>query len=422
MVLAALLIGPIGVVGASDDAPGVPDAWVFGPPTTFPSPSAGWTRFDGEYHPTSGRVYFLGGREGGETYGDVFYFNSATGTYTDTGVDMPVPVSNYDIALLNDGTQDGMYLFGGRPAAGGTVNTTQVYYPATNTAADLTGTDPMPLVATGTTTPVAPYLAVHNNRAYVFGGFENTVPPYHTADTWMFDPTAAAGSRWTNLNAPLNLARAYISTAVANGMIYAIGGDVFDGAVLQSQQIVERLDTANVAAGWNDAAVADLPTPSSGVGGCDESRAFGFNTVSPFTEVAGKVILAGCGQWEGGGASALTDTFIYDIAGNAWQSWEPLNEARRNHAGALIPYSQGTGTPGMWVWGGYMPDGATNTTSSEYRTLTSAPTSVELADFSAASSDAARSWVEPLAWTALLAGVALMGLAFGLSRAQRRRA
>ena len=48
------------------------------------------------------------------TYGDVYYFDSNTWTYADTGVDMPVPVTNYDIALLWDGSQWGMYIFGGR--------------------------------------------------------------------------------------------------------------------------------------------------------------------------------------------------------------------------------------------------------------------------------------------------------------------
>jgi hypothetical protein len=150
LLLAALLAGPVGIASAHGDAPGkgtapsVPTAWTFGPNTTFPSTAGGWTRFDGEYYQPNGRVYFLGGREGATTYGDVYYFDSTAGTFNAAGVTMPNPVSNFDIALLNDGTQVGMYLFGGRDAGGVTANTTQVYYPATNTTADLTATDPMP--------------------------------------------------------------------------------------------------------------------------------------------------------------------------------------------------------------------------------------------------------------------------------------
>ncbi|MER3515092.1 MAG: hypothetical protein C4310_12505 [Chloroflexota bacterium] len=75
--------------------------------------------------------------------------------------------------------------------------------------------------------------------------------------------------------------------------------------------------------------MADLPLPLSGIEGCDESRAFGFNTISPFTGMEGKIVLAGCGQWPG----TVSDAFIYDVATNIWQAWEFLNEARRNHAG-----------------------------------------------------------------------------------------
>ncbi|MER3515093.1 MAG: hypothetical protein C4310_12510 [Chloroflexota bacterium] len=70
----------------------------------------------------------------------------------------------------------------------------------------------------------------------------------------------------------------------------------------------------------------------------------------------------------------------------------------------------------MWVFGGYDVSGANNTVSTEYRTLTLQPTSVNLADFSASSGAPTRSWAEPVLWAALLAGVGLMGLALGLSR------
>jgi len=41
LLLAALLAVPAGVVSANGDAPGVPTAWSFGPPTTFPSTGGG---------------------------------------------------------------------------------------------------------------------------------------------------------------------------------------------------------------------------------------------------------------------------------------------------------------------------------------------------------------------------------------------
>ena len=56
-------------------------------------------------------------------------------------MDMPVPVSNYTIAKLTDGTGVGLYIFGGRDIAGLCTTTVQVYYPDTNSTAVI-ATDP----------------------------------------------------------------------------------------------------------------------------------------------------------------------------------------------------------------------------------------------------------------------------------------
>ena len=99
--------------------------------------------------------------------------------------------------------------------------------------------------------------------------------------------------------------------------------------VAWTEPFTERLDLTNPVA-WDDAGVADLPVASSGLAGCDEVEAFGFNTVSG-TELAGKLVVVGCGQW----TAELPDSFIYDVATNTWASWDNLNTARRNYAGAL---------------------------------------------------------------------------------------
>jgi hypothetical protein len=375
LLLSALLIVPILTASAqsgrgNDDAPGVPDAWTLGPNTTFSGTTGAWERFDGEYYPGNGRVYFLGGRDGTVTMGDIYYFDSTAGAFTDTGVDMPVPVGNYTIALLQDATGWGLYIFGGRTSTGVYTQAVQAYYPATNTVVNYESTDPWNGRTASSCLAFPGGVAVYNNKAYVFGGFATAasgcVQDEASDQTWIFDPMAAAGAKWTNTNEPLSGVRAYIPSAVADGMIYAIGGDDLSTGALTAVAIVERLNPANIAAGWDDAGVADLPLPSSGLPGCDESQAFGFDTGSPFSEVAGKIVLAGCGQFP----DQLTDSFIYTISSNSWATWEPLNEARRNHAGALIPASQGTGTPGMWVFGGIGAAG--DLVSTEYRTLTTA--------------------------------------------------
>ena len=143
------------------------------------------------------------------------------------------------------------------------------------------------------------------------------------------------------------------------------------------------LDPANRGAGWQ--AKASIPLPSSGAPGCDESRAFAFDTSSGWS-LAGKIVLAGCGQWDQT-QTTLTDSFLYDGASDSWTTFASLNAARRNHAGAFIVDNATSGR--MWVGGGYTPTGVnvgTNTTET-YMITYSAPTAVGLGGFSARGSD-----------------------------------
>jgi subtilisin family serine protease len=66
-----------------------------------------WTRYDGEYFPANGMVYFLGGRggaDGGSTFTDIYELDPNLGQCTDTGADMITGISNYTIVPLNIGT------------------------------------------------------------------------------------------------------------------------------------------------------------------------------------------------------------------------------------------------------------------------------------------------------------------------------
>src|SRR5262245_42878726 len=159
--------------------------WTAGPDAGFQ-----FWRFDGEFSPATGKVFFLGGREvgGTNTNGRVWSFDPVTGAYADTGVDMPVPVSNYTIARLTDGSgNELLMIWGGRNAAGAVVNTVQGYNPVTNTTVDFTATDPYP----ETTSPGS--VSVVGNKAYSFGGFDAVAT---TAGCHIFDITAVDGTRW----------------------------------------------------------------------------------------------------------------------------------------------------------------------------------------------------------------------------------
>ncbi len=306
--------------------------WTLGPRSPFSG-----TRFDGEYLPAVGRVYFLGFRTLADaTDGSVWYYDVATGVYTDTLVDMPVPISNYQVAALRDANGLGLYTFGGRDATAVITDTVQVYYPATNTTAML-ASDTFPgKTPAGCISLPAMGVAVVRNRAIVMGGlsFASTgCVDDQSTETWVFDPLAPAGSRWT-AGPPLNVARGYITPAVIGRRIFAIGGDTISAGSLFASATVEMWNFP--VGGWNDAAVADLPVA------CDESQAFGFSSGA----LARMIVLAGCGQWP----NAVPDSYTYDAVGNTWALSAPLNHNRRNHAGAVINVG---GAQTLYILGGY---------------------------------------------------------------------
>ena len=325
---------------ASPKVPDVSVSWSSGTPVPF-----GATRWDGEYVASLNRVYFLGFRaaDGVSTDGSVWYYDVATDTYVDTGRDMRVPVSNYQISALTDSHGLGLYIFGGRDSTGAIITTVQTYYPSVNKAVVVTS-DPWP----GTTPSACVSLpamgvATLGNKAYVLGGasFSSSVPPCvddNSAQTWIFDPAAPAGAKWT-AGPNLNVARGYITPAVLQGRIYAIGGDTNVAGTLFATPTVEAWKPP--AGGWNDAAIADLPVP------CDESQAF-----TPGNGPLKKgITLAGCGQWP----LALGDTYFYAATLNSWSLVGSLIEARRNQAGALFSIG---GSLKLYVSGGYDSQGA----------------------------------------------------------------
>lgn len=297
-------------------------AWTQWP--ALPAPCPDWTRFDGEFY--DGLVYFMGGRSGTLTDGTIYSLDATAQTCTSTGTSMPVPISNYTIVPLNDGSKDILCTFGGRDNAGGYSNAVQCYDPVANTISQPT-TLPVELAAF-----IPGGAAGINNKAYVFGGFRNTSTPYETAATFEWDPVTNV---WTQ-KGDLTVGLGYIQVAVADGKIWGFGGTIYDGTNLNAQTIAQVFDP--VAGTWDDASVADLPTAGA------EGRGYGFDTTSAY-ELAGNIIVAGGGLWP----ADTYEVYSYNIATNIYDySFPDLNITRRDQAGVFIP-----GDPGnMWVFGG----------------------------------------------------------------------
>lgn len=347
------LVAPTGAAMAADSAPTAettPAASVtFETGTATPAAA---TRWDGA---TIGKTaYFLGYRTADNgTDGSIWTYNIKKKTWADTGVDMPVPISNYTIAVLEDKNGTGLYTFGGRDALGETSTVVQVYYPATGTAS-VVESDPWPgETSTGCVSLAGTGVTVAGNTAYVLGGsaFSTSVPPCaddNSDEVWSFNPKAKNGKKW-KAQPSLKSARGYIAPAVAGGKVYAIGGALNEAGTLVAQTTVEAWKPGSKK--WNDTKFADLPI------GCDETQAFGFDS----GPLGGTITVAGCGQWP----AAVPDVLQYDVADDSWSTVGTLNEVRRNHAGTNI----GTDAkPKLFVAGGYAVDGGTAISSSEIGT------------------------------------------------------
>src|SRR5437870_5794098 len=136
----------------------------------------------------------------------------------------PAPsTANGSVVALTDANGVRIYAVGGNDINSTPASTVRVYDPVADSLTTLTS-DPWP----ASPAHVPGGYAVVNNKLYIFGGFSALGNGAVYADTWVFDPTGVAGSRWTQLtSASLSIARGYIAGAALDGKIYAIGGDTW---------------------------------------------------------------------------------------------------------------------------------------------------------------------------------------------------
>jgi hypothetical protein len=176
----------------------------------------------------NGKVYVLGGEIPSGRADTVEEFDPATGLWTTKAGLMPTPASNICAAAI--GTD--IYIPGGFDSVGNFLATLQVYHTATDTW-EIVNTDPLPAAKLG------PGCASLGGKLYVFGG--STTGGVITNTAYVYDPAAAAGSRWTALP-NMTYARQYLAGTAVNGKVYAVGG--YDGTT-PNIAYIEAFDPAD---------------------------------------------------------------------------------------------------------------------------------------------------------------------------------
>ena len=294
-------------------------------------PAAAVVRAVGNYFPSNGHFYSMGGRSAdtaGNDFTHPFEFDPLTNTWTTKSATYPDNmVNNMACGVLTVGGTPQIYCVGGS-AAGGTTSTGRVfsYDPITDTIATLTGDDWPGAVAT-----VLPGgFAVVANKLYILGGFD--IPVGSTNATWAFDPTAAVGAKWTQkTNYPVT--KSYVPAAAIGGIIYTGGGsDILGTTVTDSAQSF-RYDTATDTY----TAIASIPRATG------ETRA----------------VTMGTQMWVlGGGRTApnpSNEVDIYDPATDTWSTGTPFGVARRNFP------ADSDGSAHIFLVGGYDAAALNNT-------------------------------------------------------------
>jgi hypothetical protein len=299
----------------------------------------------------NGKLYVLGGRAGTDgddtTLRNIFeYTPGEPGTWVQKAALMdesPVGsrwTANMAVATLTDTQGVNIYAIGGTSIDGVPTDRVRVYNPIADTVTNLTS-DPWP--ASPVRNPGA--WAVWNNKLYIYGGFSALGSGAVYAETWVFDPLGAPGSKWQRLtSADLPVARGFMGGVQLDGYIYAIGGDTWNAGTRQlvPSDLVHRMNPSQPSPTWT--AVANLPTARGDLG------AWAYDTGTNY-EISGRIAVAG-------GVFPVPDAqgYLYNPGTNSWGAFPNMVHPTRNFG-----YAQLNGY--LYAFGGYdysngLPQGA----------------------------------------------------------------
>ena len=292
-------------------------------------------------YPANGKVYILGGRhraDGDDINSEWIYeYTPGGGSYTLKNARLDNCrytsrwTSNMAGGVLTDANGPRIYAVGGSNVDSVVTSTVRIYNPVADSISMLTS-DPWPA-----NPPRLPGgYAIYDNKLYIFGGYNTKPTSTMYSDTWVFNPMAAAGSRWSQIgSANLGLARGFIGGATLDGYIYAVGGNVVSGVVsttVNPVTTVERMNPSLPSPVWQT--IASLPTARGDVG------AWAYDTGTGY-EISGKLVVAG-------GVYPMPDSiaYMYNPSTNTWGTFPSLLRARRN-----VGYTQLNGM--LYAFGGY---------------------------------------------------------------------
>jgi len=288
----------------------------------------------GAFYPPDGKFYLMGGRPddvAGDDFIQVHIYDPSTDTWSESNATFADNQNNNMVGgVLDFGGQQLIVTVGGSAAGGSTSSSNvQTYDPVGDSLQLLTG-DAWPGNTDGAILPGG--AAVYENKLFVFGGFDINIGMVDAI--WQFDPSAAAGTRWTQMTATLPTPIGYIPASTSNGLIYLFGGSTWDGSTINDSQesSVYDPDTDTITA---------VTTPIPRV--VAETRAV--------TQLDGTVWVLGGGRTP---PNPNNEVDIYDPATDAWTLGPPMSAARRNPAADIDP-----ATGNIWAVGGYDVDGAT---------------------------------------------------------------
>jgi N-acetylneuraminic acid mutarotase len=309
-----------------------------GGPTPTPTPDCNWSdgppnlpglkRAVGVYFP-DGNFYAMGGRRSdtpGSDFPEVYRYSPSSNSWNLMGADLPDnQVSDMACGVLAVSGTPYIYCVGGS-AVGQTTATARVFFydPVADTVTTLTAADNWPGDAAGTILPGG--FAVVNNKLYILGGFNLNVAS--TSQIWQFDPTAATGSKWTQMvNTPEGIM--YAPTCAINGIIYVAGASDYSGG-----SVIDTTNSFSFNPFTNSiGTIAAIPRATG------QTRALAFND-----GLGVKMYVMGGGQVP---PNPSNEVDVYNPATNTWAIGESFDHARRNFP------TDTNGTDHIWVWGGY---------------------------------------------------------------------